>query len=198
MAARAKSRRAICEPMAICSSRNQRLVYQGTVIANQSDGKLPPKDEQDHAGDQTTMRRVDGFHEDFSRAGPDGKSSDRSFGIVFAVAFSIIALWPLWSREPVRLWGLIVAAVFLGTAVIRPQMLALPNRLWLRFGALLHGIVSPIAMGVVFYLTVTPVGMLMRLLGKRPIPLRFDRDKGSYWIERDPPGPTPDSIKNQF
>ena len=139
-----------------------------------------------------------GHHESFTQSGPEKSGSDRSFGIVFAVVFLIIGLWPLWYAEGPRLWSLIVAATFFGLALVRPSLLGPLNRLWLAFGALLHRIVSPLVMGVVFYLTVTPIGLLMQILGKRPIPLGFDRACESYWIERDPPGPAPDTIKNQF
>ena len=144
------------------------------------------------------MGQQEGHHEAFNRGGLLKRGSDQSFGIVFAVVFLVIALWPLWREEAPRVWSLILAAAFLGVALVRPALLGPLNRVWLAFGALLHRIVSPVVMAMLFYVMVTPIGLLMQLLGKRPIPLRFDRDRSSYWIERKPPGPAPDTMKNQF
>jgi len=72
------------------------------------------------------------------------------------------------------------------------------NKLWFHFGLLLHKIVSPLVMGLLFFVTVTPIGLLMRTLGKTPLKLEFDKDADSYWILRDPPGPAPDTMKRQF
>lgn len=137
-------------------------------------------------------------HEDFTRHEKVEGSSDRAFGIVFAVVFLIIALWPLLDGEAPRLWSLIVAGLLGGTAAIRPALLAPFNRAWTRFGLLLHKIVNPVIMALVFYLTVTPTALIMRLLGKDPLRRRFDPDAASYWIKRDPPGPEPDTMKHQF
>lgn len=125
-------------------------------------------------------------------------SSDRSFGIVFTVFFAIIGLLPLLHGHGLRLWALAVSAVFLLLALLFPACLAPLNRLWTKFGMLLHHIVSPLALGILFFLVVTPIGLVMRLFGKDPLRLRLDRSASSYWIERTPPGPTADSLKNQF
>lgn len=131
------------------------------------------------------------------RDAPPQGSSDRGFGLVMAAFFAIVGLWPVpWSGQP-RLWSLGVAAVFMGAALARPGALAPLNRLWTRFGLLLHRIVNPVVMGLVFYLTVTPIGLLMRALGKDPLRLRLDRTAATYWIEREP-GPAPETMKNQF
>ena len=124
--------------------------------------------------------------------------SNRSFGIVFAIVFAIVGLLPLWSGAPLRLWSLAVGAGFLAIALVLPSLLAPLNRLWFKFGLLLSKITSPIVMGLVFYLTVTPTALIMRMLGKDPLRLKLDRDAPTYWISRTPPGPDPDSIKNQF
>jgi len=92
----------------------------------------------------------------------------------------------------------VVSGLFLLLAVLVPRVLAPANRLWTKFGLLLHHIVSPLALGVLFFLVVTPTGLLMRLFGKDPLRLRFDPAADSYWIKRDPPGPAADSLKNQF
>ena len=83
-------------------------------------------------------------------------------------------------------------------AVVYPQMLAPLNRLWFRFGLLLHKIVSPVVLAIMFFLVFTPTGMIMRALGKDPLRLRLDKNATSYWIERTPPGPSPESLGDQF
>ncbi|NJD35703.1 MAG: hypothetical protein FIA96_12880 [Betaproteobacteria bacterium] len=125
-------------------------------------------------------------------------SSDRSFGFVFAAVFLIVALYPLLHASGIRLWAVVVSGMFLLLAALAPHVLAPANRLWTKFGVLLHNIVSPIALGILFFLVVTPTALLMRLFGKDPLRLRFDPAADSYWIKRDPPGPPPDSLSNQF
>jgi hypothetical protein len=125
-------------------------------------------------------------------------SSNRSFGVTFAIVFTIVALSPLIRGRSTRGWALIVAAAFLLAALALPRMLAPLSWFWLRFGLLLHACISPIIMGLVFYTTVTPIGLVRRLLGQDPLRLRFDRDAVTYWIERHPPGPAPDTMPRQF
>jgi hypothetical protein len=137
-------------------------------------------------------------HEDFSRTHQVKASSNRSFGWVFAAIFLIVAVWPLFSGEIVRWWSLLVAAAFALVTVTAPQLLALPNRLWLRFGLLLNRIVSPVALAILFYLVVTPVGALMRVFGMDNLRLHRNDLDTTYWIKRDPPGPRPDSMNHQF
>jgi len=137
-------------------------------------------------------------HEDFNRQEEIKPSSDLSFGLVVAVFFVIVGLWPLVRTEPVRWWALGVAAVFAGLALLWTQALGPLNRLWVKLGAVLYSVVNPIVMALLFYLTVSPVAMLMRLLGKDPLRLRRDPHAASYWINRTPPGPSPESMKNQF
>ncbi len=138
------------------------------------------------------------IHEDYARAGEVKSGSDRAFGMVFAVVFAVIGLWPLFNDGQIRLWALGMAAAFALAAVIAPATLKPLNRLWFRFGLLLHKIVNPLIMGLIFYLTVLPTGLIMRALGKDLLRLKFDGEAKSYWIERDPPGPEPQSMKNQF
>lgn len=125
-------------------------------------------------------------------------STDRAFGLVFSTVFAIISFYPLLSGDSIHVWSLIAALVFLLLALVIPGLLAPANRLWMRFGELLHRIVSPVSLGIVFYLTVMPTGMIMRLLGKDLLRLRFDPAADSYWIKRDPPGPEAESLNNQF
>ncbi len=138
------------------------------------------------------------FHEDLARTGRVEQSSDRAFGVVFAAVFTVIAAWPLLHGGGVRVWSLVVAGVFLGTALVYPPLLRPLSRVWLWIGSVLHRIVSPIVLAVVFFLVVLPTGLLMRLFGKRTVPTGADPDRDSYWILRDPPGPPPAGMKNQF
>jgi len=137
-------------------------------------------------------------HEDFSREEQVKASSNRAFGWVFVTVFLIIALWPLVFGGTLRWWSLIVSALVALVTVAAPSLLTVPNRLWLRFGLLLHRIVSPVVLGIMFYLVVMPMGLLMRAFGKDFLRLRRNDSAESYWIKRDPPGPEPASMSNQF
>ena len=139
-----------------------------------------------------------GFHEDFGRAEPVTRASNRATGLVFAAVFAIIALWPLWSSGAVRAWALIAAAAITIVAIAIPRALGPLSRAWHGLGLIMHRVVSPVVMGLLFYLTVTPTGMLMRLFGKDPLRLRLDAEAKSYWIERQPPGPAPETMRHQF
>lgn len=126
------------------------------------------------------------------------RGTDRAFGFVFAVVFVIVGAWPLLRGEPVRWWGFAAAAIFLTLALVRPGALAPLNRVWLRIGLALHAVVSPVIMALVYYSTVTPIGLLLRLSGKDPLRLRFEPESPTYWIERRPPGPAPATMPRQF
>lgn len=123
--------------------------------------------------------------------------TNRSFGLVFCGFFALLALFPLLSGGSVRLWSAIVSATFGATALFLPSVLTPLNRLWMRFGALLHRIVSPIVLALLFFVVITPFGLVMRLLGKDPLKLRSEPVQ-TYWIDREPPGPQPESLNNQF
>jgi hypothetical protein len=124
--------------------------------------------------------------------------SNRAFGLVFFAFFLIVAAWPLFTGRPPRIWALAASGAFLLLSLLVPAWLAPANRLWMRFGALLHGIVSPVVLAVMFYGVVLPTGLVMRALGKDALRLRFDRTARSYWIKREPAGPRPDSFRDQF
>lgn len=132
-------------------------------------------------------------HEDVA-PGP----SDRSFGRVFSIFFCLVGLWPLLHRAPVRLWAFITAGVFALLTLIRPSLLHPANRLWTRLGLLLSKVTNPIFTGLLFYLVITPIGLLTRITGKDLLRLRRDLSASTYWIERRPPGPSPDSMPQQF
>lgn len=137
-------------------------------------------------------------HEDLSREQEVEGSSDRSFGLVFAFVFVLIAAWPLWHGAAPHWWALGVAVGFAVVAALKPDLLAGPNRLWIRLGVQLGRVVSPVALGVLFYLVFVPIGAVMRVAGKDPLRLKRDAGCASYWIPRQPPGPPPDSMTNQF
>lgn len=124
--------------------------------------------------------------------------SERAFGLVFSAVFLIVALWPLMGAGGPRPWALLVAAALFVVSFAAPAWLAPASRLWLRFGELLHRIVSPAILALMFYGVVLPTGLVLRALGKDPLRLRFDRGAASYWIRRDPPGPGPESFRDQF
>jgi hypothetical protein len=137
-------------------------------------------------------------HESFHRDESIQGSSNRTFGVVFAVVFAIIGLWPLIASRGVRLWSLAFAIGFLIAAFALPKVLTPLNRLWLRFGLLLHRIVNPIVLGIMFFLVITPMGLVMRLFGKDLLKLRYDANASTYWVARTPPGPAPKSLDHQF
>jgi hypothetical protein len=138
-------------------------------------------------------------HEEFKRDEEIVGSSNRTFGLVFAAVFAIIALWPLvFGTGGLRSWSAAVAAAFAACAFLFPAVLAPLNRLWMRFGLLLHAIVNPVVLAIMYFLVITPTGLLMRLFGKDPLRLSRDPAAATYWIDRKPPGPAPESMRDQF
>jgi len=137
-------------------------------------------------------------HEELSRNQKVEGSSDRSFGLVFAGVFFLIAAWPLWYGATPRWWAAGVAATFAVIAMMKPTLLASLNRLWIKLGLLLGKVVSPVALGVLFFGVFFPIGIVMRIAGKDPLRLKRDANAASYWIARKPPGPPPDSMTHQF
>ena len=125
-------------------------------------------------------------------------SSDRVFGLLFAAIFGGVGLWPLWHAGGVRPWALVLGAVFLLLALALPRALSALNRGWMQFGLLLNRVVSPLAIGIVYYLTLVPTALLMRVFGKLPLQLKYDPEAASYWIARKPPGPDPQTMNDQF
>lgn len=123
---------------------------------------------------------------------------ERSFAHVFAVVFLLIGFFPLWRAGDVRWWSVAVAAAFLLLGYFAPRMLRPLNWLWFRFGLLLHAIVNPLVLGAMFFLAVTPMAIVMRLFGKRFLSLTFEPSETTYWINRTPPGPSAQSVRQQF
>jgi hypothetical protein len=137
-------------------------------------------------------------HEDFSRKEGPSTGSDRGFGVVFTVVFLAIGLLPLLSGNPLHVWSITVSLLILLITLVRPVLLAPFNRIWGLLGLALSRIVNPIVLGIIFFGVITPTGLVMRLFGKDIIRLRFESESESYWISRHPPGPSPESMKNQF
>ena len=121
-------------------------------------------------------------------------SSNKSFGIVFFVVFLLISLYPLLNNESIRIWSLVVSLIFLILGILDFKILSPLNKIWFKFGILLGKVISPIIMGIIFFLVVTPIGFIMRLLGKDVLNLKYSNNK-SYWIEKSGPK---SKMKNQF
>ena len=120
--------------------------------------------------------------------------SNRSFGIVFFIVFLLISLYPLINSQDIRLWSLFISFVFLFLGLINSKILNPLNKLWFKLGMFLGKIISPIIMGIIFFLVVTPTGLIMRILGKDLLNLKYNK-KQSYWIEKNGPK---SKMKNQF
>ena len=120
--------------------------------------------------------------------------SNRSFGLVFFILFLLIAIYPLIHQDDIRTWSLIISLIFLIFGLINSKLLTPLNKIWFKFGIFLGKIISPLVMGVIFFLVVTPIAILMRLLKKDLLNLKFNNDK-SYWIEKSEPK---SKMKNQF
>jgi len=121
-------------------------------------------------------------------------SSNRSFGIVFFIFFLLIGLYPLINDLGLRLWSVIISLIFLILGLLNSIILTPLNKLWFKFGIFLGKIISPIIMGLIFFIVVTPIGLLMRILGKDVINLKFNNNK-SYWIKKKGPN---SKMRNQF
>ena len=120
--------------------------------------------------------------------------SNKSFGIVFFIVFLLLGFYPLLNDENVRVWSLVIALIFLTLGLLNSKLLLPLNKIWFKFGILLGKIVSPLIMGIIFFLVVTPIGLFMRMLGKDLLNLKFNTQK-SYWIERES---VKSKMKNQF
>ncbi len=122
-------------------------------------------------------------------------SSNRSFGFLFFVVFFVISLWPLKSQGDLRIWALVLSLIFLILGILNSRFLTPLNKLWFKFGILLGSIVSPIVMGAVFFIVVTPTGIIMRFLGKDLLRINKNKPVSTYWINRDK---QKNSMKKQF
>ena len=120
--------------------------------------------------------------------------SNRSFGIVFFIVFLLISIYPLINNENIRIWSLVISLIFLVLGILNSNILSPLNKLWFKFGIFLGKIISPMIMGIIFFLVVTPIGLIMRLIGKDVLNLKYS-DSKSYWIEKTGPK---SKMKNQF
>ena len=139
--------------------------------------------------------RTQSSHETFDRDAVR-IGGNRGFGFVFFAVFAVIGF--IW-RDSAAGWFLFAASFgVLAAALVVPKILSPFNRIWFRFGLLLGKVTTPFVMGLLFYLVVTPTGLIFKALGKDPLTLRLDGEVESYWIERRPPGPDPKSMNQQF
>ena len=122
-------------------------------------------------------------------------SSNRNFGLVFFFIFLVISIWPLTHNESPRIWSAIISLAFLILVLTRSKLLTPLNRLWAKFGIILGSIIAPIVMGVVFFLVITPIGLVMKIIGKDLLSIKYDKKKETYWVKRDKPTST---MKQQF
>ena len=120
--------------------------------------------------------------------------SNKSFGIVFFIVFLLIAIYPLINNGELRIWSLVVAIIFLILGLINSKVLTPLNKIWFKFGILLGRVISPLIMSIIFFLVVTPTALIMRIIGKDLLSLKFNNKK-SYWIEKTGPK---SKMKDQF
>lgn len=116
---------------------------------------------------------------------PPKQLSNRDFGLIFAAIFTVIGVFPILFGNGPRIWSVALAIAFVVVALALPIALNPLNKAWVKFGLLMHKIVNPVLMGLVFFITVLPTGLIMRLMGKDPMRRKLDREAKSYWINRD-------------
>ena len=121
-------------------------------------------------------------------------SSNKSFGVVFFIFFFIISVYPLTKDQNIIIWCFVISIIFLILGLLNSSVLTPLNKIWFKFGIFLGKIVSPLVMGIIFFLVVTPIGFFMKVLGKDVLNLKYNKSK-SYWIEKNGPK---SKMKNQF
>ena len=121
--------------------------------------------------------------------------SNRNFGLVFFVFFLIIGLWPLLGTNEIRYWSIFFSIIFFLLGIINSKLLNPLNKIWFNFGILLGKMISPLVMGIIFFLVVTPIGVIIRFFGKDILSLKYNKKNKSYWIEKNGPK---SKMKNQF
>ena len=129
---------------------------------------------------------------------PIAGSSNKSFGLVFTVFFTFLGVYPLYYHNPVRIWAIASAAALLLITLTFPSLLTYPNKLWTLIGLLIHKVTNPVIMGLIFFFLITPIALIMRITGKIPLKLKFERNIDSYWILRKDIIPQSENFKNQF
>jgi hypothetical protein len=129
---------------------------------------------------------------------PNEAPSNRSFGCLFTVFFTLVGVYSLWREGTAYPWMFGLAGITAAVTMVSPRWLAPLNRAWMQFGELLHRVVSPLVLGIIFYGVFTPVGLVMRIAQRDAMKRRFEPGAPTYWVERDPPGPADDSFQDQF
>lgn len=129
---------------------------------------------------------------------PTPLPSNRSFGTVFIVFFSLLGALSWWRNGAMHPWLFALAGLTLVVTLAVPSLLSPLNQAWMKLAEALHRVMSPLILGIMFYGLITPIALVMRLRGRDPLHRRFDTKAGSYWITREPPGPSPESLPNQF
>ena len=137
-------------------------------------------------------------HENFSRTDEVATSSNRSFGLVMAGACTAFGLYPLVVDGRPHWWLLAPAGMFLLLGLVRPDILGPLNFLWTRLGLFLGKLVNPIVLGLMYYLVISPIALVMKMIGRDPMKRKFAPELETYWQDKDPAGPSPDSMRNQF
>ena len=120
--------------------------------------------------------------------------SNRNFGIVFSIVFLIIATWPILNQNEIRIWSIIISLIFLILGLINSKFLSPLNKAWFKFGLILGSVIAPVVMGIVYFLVVTPTGLIMKALGKDILGLKRNKNS-TYWLEKDNSN---NNLKNQF
>ena len=111
--------------------------------------------------------------------------SNRNFGLVFFFVFIVISLWPFVHGGHIRIWAILISAAFLILGLLNSSLLTPLNKLWFKFGIFLGIIIAPVVMGFVFFFVVTPIGLMMRIIGKDLLRKKYDKKIESYWIDRE-------------
>ena len=120
--------------------------------------------------------------------------SNRNFGIIFSIVFLIIAIWPILNQNEIRIWSMIISLIFLILGLINSKFLSPLNKAWFKFGLILGSVIAPVVMGIVYFLVVTPTGLIMKALGKDILGLKRNKNN-TYWLEKDNSN---NNLKNQF
>ena len=121
--------------------------------------------------------------------------SNKNFGLVFFIVFLIVGLWPIINNEPIRIWAIIISIFFLVLGLMNSKILTPLNKLWFRLGIFLGAIIAPIVMAIIFFLLVTPISFMVKMMGKDLLMQKYESKKKSYWINRDK---SISSMKRQF
>ena len=125
--------------------------------------------------------------------------SNRNFGLLFAGVFAFLSTYAAYQGTDIyKIYGWLIAGVAVGLlAVTAPGLLTPFNRAWMKLGELMGKVVSPLVLGIIFFVLITSIALVTRLFGRDELRLK-KTNKHSYWVNRAPPGPAGDSFKNQF